>query len=125
MAAQLPAATQGRPYVQCEQKILLEVGRMKILKIDHIRSRPGPSTRWLPSGTRFWGSPHRRAGDGAGAEAPRLSSPWERRAGDSGIHGPGRAIAKFIESRGRSSHLALRVDNIEEALKELKEKGCD
>jgi methylmalonyl-CoA/ethylmalonyl-CoA epimerase len=37
---------------------------------------------------------------------------------------PEGAIAKFIESRGEGiQHIALRVDNIEEALKELKEKG--
>lgn len=34
------------------------------------------------------------------------------------------AIAKFIETRGEGiQHISLRVDNIEEALRELKEKG--
>ena len=33
-------------------------------------------------------------------------------------------VAKYIDSRGEGvQHLAFRVDNIEEALKELKEKG--
>lgn len=33
-------------------------------------------------------------------------------------------IAKFIEKRGQGiQHIAYRVDNIEEALKEMKEKG--
>ena len=33
-------------------------------------------------------------------------------------------VAKFIESRGEGvQHIAFRVENIEEALKELKEKG--
>jgi methylmalonyl-CoA/ethylmalonyl-CoA epimerase len=37
---------------------------------------------------------------------------------------PDGTLAKFIESRGEGiHHIALRVDNIEEALKELKEKG--
>jgi methylmalonyl-CoA/ethylmalonyl-CoA epimerase len=37
---------------------------------------------------------------------------------------PDGALAKFIESRGEGvQHIALRVENIEEALKELKEKG--
>jgi len=37
---------------------------------------------------------------------------------------PDGAIAKYIEKRGEGiQHVALRVTNIEEALKELKEKG--
>jgi methylmalonyl-CoA epimerase len=37
---------------------------------------------------------------------------------------PEGAIAKFIESRGPGiQHIALRVDNIEKALEELKQKG--
>jgi methylmalonyl-CoA epimerase len=37
---------------------------------------------------------------------------------------PGSAVAKFIENRsGGMHHLALRVDDIDEALKELKSKG--
>jgi len=37
---------------------------------------------------------------------------------------PDGPVAKFIEKRGEGiQHIALRVENIEEALKELKEKG--
>ena len=37
---------------------------------------------------------------------------------------PDGPVAKFIESRGEGiQHIALRVDNIEKALSELKEKG--
>jgi len=37
---------------------------------------------------------------------------------------PDGPVAKFIDSRGEGiQHLAFRVENIEEALKELKEKG--
>ncbi len=37
---------------------------------------------------------------------------------------PDGPVAKFIEKRGEGiQHVALRVENIEEALKELKEKG--
>ena len=37
---------------------------------------------------------------------------------------PDGAIAKFIEKRGEGvQHICFRVENIEEALKELKEKG--
>ncbi|MFH2012698.1 MAG: methylmalonyl-CoA epimerase [Pseudomonadota bacterium] len=37
---------------------------------------------------------------------------------------PEGAIARFIEKRGEGiQHIAFRVENIEEALKELKEKG--
>ena len=37
---------------------------------------------------------------------------------------PDGPVAKYIDSRGEGvQHLAFRVDNIEEALKELKEKG--
>ncbi|MCG0278651.1 MAG: methylmalonyl-CoA epimerase [Thermanaeromonas sp.] len=37
---------------------------------------------------------------------------------------PEGAVAKFIESRGPGiQHIALRVDNIEKALEELKQKG--
>lgn len=37
---------------------------------------------------------------------------------------PDGPVAKFIESRGEGiQHIALRVNNIEEALNELKEKG--
>lgn len=37
---------------------------------------------------------------------------------------PDGPVAKFLDNRGEGiQHLALRVENIEEALKELKEKG--
>ncbi len=37
---------------------------------------------------------------------------------------PDGPVAKFIESRGEGlQHIAYRVENVEEALKELKEKG--
>jgi len=37
---------------------------------------------------------------------------------------PDSPVAKYIESRGEGiQHIAFRVENIEEALKELKEKG--
>jgi len=38
--------------------------------------------------------------------------------------GPDGPVAKFIDSRGEGiQHIALEVENIEEALQELKEKG--
>ena len=47
-----------------------------------------------------------------------------KRSGASGITAPDGPVAKFLEKKGAGvHHIAFRVENIEEALAELKEKG--
>ena len=98
---------------------------MKILKIDHI----GIAAKSIEQVAPFWNSILGLPIEGketveeqkvTTAFLPVVESEFEILESTA----PDGAIAKFIEARGEGiQHIALRVENIEEALKELKAKG--
>ncbi len=98
---------------------------MKILKIDHI----GIAAKSIGQAAPFWtdilGLPIRTQETVAEQEIAALFLPI----GESEIEvlestTQDGAIARFIRSRGEGmQHIALRVDNIDAALSELKQKG--
>jgi methylmalonyl-CoA/ethylmalonyl-CoA epimerase len=98
---------------------------MKILGIDHI----GVATKSIDQSSPFWNAD-------LGLPSPEKETVAEQKvttllllAGESEIElleatAPESAIAKFIANRGEGMHhIALRVENIEDALKELQDKG--
>ena len=98
---------------------------MKILKIDHI----GIAAKSIDQAALFWSSILGLRITGKETVEEQKTTTAFLPVGESELEilestSPEGAIAKFIESRGEGiQHIALRVDNIEEALKELKEKG--
>jgi methylmalonyl-CoA/ethylmalonyl-CoA epimerase len=98
---------------------------MKILKIDHIGIAAKSIDQVAPFWTTILGLPMAGRETVEEQKATTAFLP----VGESELEilestSPDGALAKFIESRGEGvQHIALRVDNIEEALKELKEKG--
>lgn len=98
---------------------------MKILKIDHL----GVAVKSIEKGKNFWT-------DVLGIEFAGLETVEQQKVttaffpvGESEIEllestsedGP---VAKYIEKKGEGmQHIAFRVENIEDALAELKEKG--
>src|SRR3989304_9360017 len=97
---------------------------MKILKIDHI----GIAAKSIDQVAPFWNAILGLPIHGRETVEEQKATTAFLPVGESEIEilestAPDGAIAKFIESRGEGiQHIALRVDNIEEALKELKEK---
>jgi len=98
---------------------------MKILKIDHI----GIAAKSIDQVAPFWSPILGLPIAGRETVEEQKATTAFLPVGESELEilestSPEGAIAKFIESRGEGiQHIALRVDNIEEALKELKEKG--
>ena len=98
---------------------------MKILQIDHI----GIAAKSIEQVTPFWSEILGLPITGRETVEEQKATTAFLPVGESEIEilestAPEGAIAKFIESRGEGiQHIALRVENIEEALKELKEKG--
>jgi methylmalonyl-CoA/ethylmalonyl-CoA epimerase len=98
---------------------------MKILKIDHI----GIASKSIDQVAPFWNAILGLPIAGRETVQEQKATTAFLPVGESEIEilestAPDGAIAKFIESRGEGiHHIALRVDNIEQALKELKEKG--
>ena len=98
---------------------------MKILKIDHI----GIAAKFIDQVAPFWSLILGLPIAGRETVEEQKATTAFLPVGESELEilestSPEGAIAKFIESRGEGiQHIALRVDNIEEALKELKEKG--
>ena len=98
---------------------------MKILKIDHIGIAAKSIDQVAPFWTTILGLPMAGRETVEEQKATTAFLP----VGESELEilestSPDGLLAKFIESRGEGvQHIALRVDNIEEALKELKEKG--
>ncbi len=97
---------------------------MKILKIDHL----GIAVNSIDEGKNFWT-------DVLGLEFEGTDTVEEQKVttaflpvGESEVEllestAPDGPIAKFIEKRGEGfQHVAFRVENIEEALQELKDK---
>ena len=98
---------------------------MKIQKIDHL----GIAVSSIESGKKFWQ-------DVMGLELEGTETVEEQKVttgfmpvGESEVEllestSPDGPIAKYIEKRGAGlQHVAFRVENIDEALAELKEKG--
>jgi len=98
---------------------------MKILKIDHL----GIAVNSIEDGKNFWT-------DALGLEFEGSETVEEQKVttaffpvGESEVEllestAPDGPIAKFLEKKGQGiHHVAFRVDNVEAALAELKEKG--
>ncbi|MDR3567693.1 MAG: methylmalonyl-CoA epimerase [Syntrophobacteraceae bacterium] len=98
---------------------------MKILKVDHIGIAVNNIEEVKKLYSEILGIPHLGSETVAEQKVTTAFFP----VGESEIEllestAPDGPIAKFIESRGQGiQHIALRVDNIEEALEELKAKG--
>jgi methylmalonyl-CoA/ethylmalonyl-CoA epimerase len=98
---------------------------MKILKIDHL----GIAVNSIEDGKNFWT-------DALGLEFEGSETVEEQKVttaffpvGESEVEllestSPDGPIAKFLEKKGQGiHHVAFRVENVEKALAELKEKG--
>jgi methylmalonyl-CoA/ethylmalonyl-CoA epimerase len=98
---------------------------MKILKIDHI----GIAAKSIDQVAPFWNTILGLPMAGRETVEEQKATTAFLPVGESELEilestSPDGALAKFIESRGEGiQHIALRVDNIEKALQELKEKG--
>ncbi|MDM8514599.1 methylmalonyl-CoA epimerase [Desulfobacterales bacterium HSG16] len=98
---------------------------MKILKIDHL----GIAINSIEEGKNFWSDVLGLKFEGAETvEAQKVTTAFFP-VGESEVEllestAPDGPVAKFIEKKGQGiQHVAFRVENIEEALSELKEKG--
>ncbi|MCK5783201.1 MAG: methylmalonyl-CoA epimerase [Desulfobacterales bacterium] len=98
---------------------------MKILKIDHL----GIAVNSIDEGRKFWGDALGLEFEGTETvEAQKVTTAFMP-VGESEVEllestAPDGPVAKFIEKKGEGiQHVAFRVENIEEALAELKEKG--
>ncbi len=98
---------------------------MKILKIDHI----GVAVNNIDSGKNFWCDVLNLGFDGTETvEAQKVTTAFLP-VGESEVEllestAPDGPIAKYLEKKGEGvQHIAFRVENIEAALAELKEKG--
>ena len=98
---------------------------MKILKIDHL----GIAVNNIDDGKTFWSSILGLDFEGAETVAEQKVTTAFFPVGESEVEllastAPDGPIAKFIEKRGQGiQHVAFRVENIDEALAELKSKG--
>jgi methylmalonyl-CoA/ethylmalonyl-CoA epimerase len=98
---------------------------MKILKIDHL----GIAVNSIDGGKKFWTDVLGLEFEGAETvEAQKVTTAFFP-VGESEVEllestSPDGPVAKFIEKRGQGfQHVAFRVENIDDALAELKEKG--
>ncbi len=98
---------------------------MKILQIDHL----GIAVNSIEEGKSFWSDVLGLELDGTETvEAQKVTTGFFP-VGESEVEllestSPDGPVAKFIEKKGQGiQHIAFRVENIEEALAELKEKG--
>ncbi len=98
---------------------------MKIVKIDHL----GIAVKGIGEGKKFWTDTLGLPFEGSETVAEQKVTTAFFPVGESEVEllestaddGP---VAKYIEKRGEGiQHVAFRVENIEEALNELKEKG--
>jgi methylmalonyl-CoA/ethylmalonyl-CoA epimerase len=98
---------------------------MKILKIDHL----GIAVNSITEGKSFWTDVLGLAFEGSETVAEQKVTTAFFPVGESEVEllestAPDGPIAKFIEKKGQGiQHIAFRVENIEAALAELKEKG--
>lgn len=98
---------------------------MKILKIDHL----GIAVNSMNEGKSFWSDILGLSFEGAETVAEQKVTTAFFPVGESEVEllestSPDGPVAKFIEKKGTGfQHVAFRVENIEEALAELKAKG--
>jgi len=98
---------------------------MKILKIDHL----GIAVNSIDDGKAFWSDVLGLDFEGAETVAEQKVTTAFFPVGESEVEllestAPDGPVAKYIEKRGQGiQHVAFRVENIDEALAELKEKG--
>ncbi|MEJ2039708.1 MAG: methylmalonyl-CoA epimerase [Desulfosarcinaceae bacterium] len=98
---------------------------MKILKIDHL----GIAVNSIDEGRNFWTDVLGLACEGSETVAEQKVTTAFFPVGESEVEllestSPDGPVAKFIENKGQGfQHVAFRVENIEEALAELKAKG--
>ena len=98
---------------------------MKILKIDHL----GIAVNSIEDGRKFWSDTLGLSFEGTETVAEQKVTTAFFPVGESEVEllestAPDGPIAKYIEKKGTGiQHVALRVENIEEALAELKQKG--
>lgn len=98
---------------------------MKILKIDHL----GIAVNSIEDGKKFWTDILGLSFQGIETVAEQKVTTAFFPVGESEVEllestAPDGPIAKYIEKKGTGiQHVALRVENIEAALAELKEKG--
>jgi methylmalonyl-CoA/ethylmalonyl-CoA epimerase len=100
---------------------------MKILKIDHL----GIAVNSMEEGSKFWSDVMGLKLEGSETVTEQKVTTAFYPVGDSEVEllistSPDGPIAKFIEKNGGKGgfqHVAFRVENIEEALAELTEKG--
>ncbi len=98
---------------------------MKVLKIDHL----GIAVKSIDDGKKFWTDVLGLEFEGTETvEAQKVTTAFLP-VGESEVEllestAPDGPVAKYIEKKGEGvQHIAFRVENIEEALEELKEKG--
>jgi len=98
---------------------------MKILKIDHL----GVAVNSIEEGKNFWQDVLGLKFEGAETVEEQKVTTAFFPVGESEVEllestSPDGPVAKYIEKKGQGmQHVAFRVENIEEALEELKEKG--
>jgi len=98
---------------------------MKILKIDHL----GIAVNSIDDGKAFWSDVLGLDFEGAETVAEQKVTTAFFPVGESEVEllestAPDGPVAKYIEKRGQGiQHVAFRVENIDDALAELKEKG--
>jgi methylmalonyl-CoA/ethylmalonyl-CoA epimerase len=98
---------------------------MKVLKIDHI----GIAVNSIEVGKKFWTDVLGLKLEGSETVAEQKVTTAFFPVGESEVEllestAPDGPVAKYIEKKGEGiQHIAFRVENIEEALAELKEKG--
>mmetsp|Transcript_3505 Transcript_3505/g.2088 ORF Transcript_3505/g.2088 Transcript_3505/m.2088 type:complete len:134 (-) Transcript_3505:2293-2694(-) len=98
---------------------------MKILKIDHL----GLAVKSIENGKSFWTDVLGFNFEGVETVEEQKVTTAFLPVGESEVEllestAPDGPVAKYIEKRGEGfQHVAFRVENIEDALNELKEKG--
>ena len=98
---------------------------MKVLQIDHL----GIAVGSIGEGKKFWTDVLGLTFEGSETVAEQKVTTGFFPVGESEIEllestAPDGPVAKFIEKRGEGiQHVAFRVENIEEALEELRSKG--
>jgi len=98
---------------------------MKVLKIDHL----GIAVNSIDEGKKFWSDILGLAFEGAETVAEQKVTTAFFPVSESEVEllestAPDGPVAKYIEKRGAGiQHVAFRVENIDAALAELKEKG--
>jgi methylmalonyl-CoA/ethylmalonyl-CoA epimerase len=98
---------------------------MKVLKIDHL----GIAVNSIDAGKNFWTDVLGLDFEGSETVVEQKVTTAFFPVGESEVEllestAPDGPVAKYIEKKGEGiQHVAFRVDNIEDALEELKQKG--